>query len=93
MRLAVRAKLMLLPALLAAVAAVLLVFSGTVSGQGSVQSPENSAPNPYQTMDGWATLPDGRKWGSTSAVAEAYASRWPKPPHEHWRALSIWMMM
>ena len=25
------------------------------------------APNPY-TEDGWAKLPDGRKWGSTSAV-------------------------
>ena len=25
------------------------------------------APNPY-SEDGWAKLPDGRKWGSTSAV-------------------------
>src|SRR2546428_7485587 len=26
------------------------------------------SPNPYQTIVGWAKLPDGRTWGSTSAV-------------------------
>jgi DNA-binding beta-propeller fold protein YncE len=25
-------------------------------------------PNPYRTIEGWAKLPEGRKWGSTSAV-------------------------
>ena len=30
--------------------------------------PTNSAPNPYQTVEGWAKLPEGRTWGSTSAV-------------------------
>src|SRR5262249_19146976 len=30
--------------------------------------PTNSAPNPYQTISGWAKLPEGRTWGSTSAV-------------------------
>ena len=30
--------------------------------------PVNSLPNPYQTVTGWARLPEGRKWGSTSAV-------------------------
>ena len=25
-------------------------------------------PNPYKTVEGWAKLPDGRTWGSTSAV-------------------------
>ena len=25
-------------------------------------------PNPYRTVEGWAQLPEGRKWGSTSAV-------------------------
>jgi len=29
---------------------------------------ENSAPNPYRTVEGWAKLPEGRSWGSTSAV-------------------------
>jgi DNA-binding beta-propeller fold protein YncE len=25
-------------------------------------------PNPYRTIEGWAKMPEGRKWGSTSAV-------------------------
>jgi len=32
-------------------------------------SPRNDLPNPYKTVTGWAPLPDGRKWGATSAVA------------------------
>ena len=36
-----------------------------------VSSAQNSAPNPYETIDGWARLPDGRTWGSTSAVYPA----------------------
>jgi sugar lactone lactonase YvrE len=35
--------------------------------QGDVQ-PTNSPPNPYQTVKDWAKLPEGRMWGSTSAV-------------------------
>ena len=31
-------------------------------------APTNDAPNPYKTVEGWAKLPEGRKWGSTSAV-------------------------
>ena len=31
-------------------------------------APTNDAPNPYQTIEGWAKMPDGRTWGSTSAV-------------------------
>ena len=30
--------------------------------------PTNSAPNPFQTIEGWAKMPEGRVWGSTSAV-------------------------
>ena len=30
--------------------------------------PVNDLPNPYQTIERWAKLPDGRTWGSTSAV-------------------------
>src|SRR4029079_18702626 len=30
--------------------------------------PTNDAPNPYQSIEGWAKLPEGRTWGSTSAV-------------------------
>jgi len=25
-------------------------------------------PNPYRTIEGWATMPEGRSWGATSAV-------------------------
>src|SRR5688572_31773885 len=28
----------------------------------------NDLPNPYATIEGWAKLPEGRTWGSTSAV-------------------------
>jgi len=30
--------------------------------------PTNDLPNPYRTVDGWARMPEGRTWGSTSAV-------------------------
>jgi sugar lactone lactonase YvrE len=36
--------------------------------QSTQVAPTNSAPNPYTTETGWARLPDGRTWGSTSAV-------------------------
>lgn len=29
---------------------------------------ENMAPNPYRTIDDWGDLPEGREWGSTSAI-------------------------
>ncbi len=31
-------------------------------------TPINSLPNPYETVRNWGTLPDGRTWGSVSAV-------------------------
>jgi hypothetical protein len=31
-------------------------------------APTNNAPNPYQTVVGWAKMPAGRTWGSTSGV-------------------------
>jgi DNA-binding beta-propeller fold protein YncE len=40
-----------------------------VSAQDSTRGkPTNDAPNPFQTIEGWAKLPEGRTWGSTSAV-------------------------
>jgi len=33
------------------------------------EAPPNSQPNPYRTIANWGRLPDGRAWGSTSAVA------------------------
>jgi sugar lactone lactonase YvrE len=51
-----------------AATAASLVFASAVAAQPTV-APTNSAPNPYRTIEGWAKLPDGRSWGSTSAVA------------------------
>ena len=36
---------------------------------------ENFAPNPYRTVSGWGDLPDGRQWGSTSAIYPARDGR------------------
>ena len=50
---------------------IAILFAATpVIGQAT-QAPVNDLPNPYQTIEGWAKLPDGRAWGSTSAVAIA----------------------
>jgi streptogramin lyase len=48
------------------IAAVALSL-GRAYPQAEVQ-PTNSHPNPYETIAGWAKLPEGRTWGSTSAV-------------------------
>ena len=32
---------------------------------------QNDAPNPYETVEGWAKLPDGRVWGAISAIYPA----------------------
>jgi hypothetical protein len=32
-------------------------------------APVNDRPNPYRSVEGWAKMPVGRTWGSTSAVA------------------------
>ena len=47
--------------------AIALALTAAVSGQSTV-APTNSAPNPYQTVENWAKMPEGRTWGSTSAV-------------------------
>ena len=44
--------------------ALALVLAAAQSGP----SPTNEAPNPYRTVENWAQLPEGRKWGSLSAV-------------------------
>ena len=38
------------------------------AGGSATMVPVNDLPNPYQTITGWAKLPEGRTWGSTSAV-------------------------
>lgn len=54
------------PALLLALAAV----PSLLTAQSSPTMPAvNDRPNAYRTVEGWAKLPEGRTWGSTSAVA------------------------
>lgn len=36
---------------------------------------QNSAPNPFRTVEDWATLPDGREWGALSAIYTAKDGR------------------
>jgi len=49
------------------VVGLLLAMNARAWGQPTIQA-TNSHPNPYQTVEGWAKLPEGRTWGSTSAV-------------------------
>ncbi|MFN8667970.1 MAG: peptidyl-alpha-hydroxyglycine alpha-amidating lyase family protein [Gemmatimonadaceae bacterium] len=50
-------------------ASLLLTAPITAQERGSKDmAPLNDRPNPYQTVAGWARLPEGRSWGSTSAV-------------------------
>jgi DNA-binding beta-propeller fold protein YncE len=46
-------------------AAVVLAGSAAVA---QTLTPTNALPNPYRTIANWAQMPDGRVWGSTSAV-------------------------
>ena len=53
---------------------VSLFVSALALGPAAVTAqidPVNDRPNPYQTIEGWAKMPEGRTWGSTSAVAIA----------------------
>ena len=43
-----------------------IAISGTALGQAI--SPTNLLPNPYRSIENWAQLPQGRIWGSTSAI-------------------------
>ena len=44
---------------------VFILCSGSLSAQ---LEPINDRPNPFSSLDNWATLPDGREWGSTAGV-------------------------
>ena len=51
--------------------AALVAYDGAAAqavGGSADMAPVNDLPNPYQTITGWAKLPEGRTWGSTSAV-------------------------
>jgi hypothetical protein len=47
---------------------LLVLAMGCAWAQSDTPAPTNDAPNPYRTIEGWGQLPEGRKWGSTSAV-------------------------
>ena len=48
--------------------AALIAAAIQMGAQQPQAEPTNKAPNPYQTAVGWAKLPEGRTWGSLSAV-------------------------
>ena len=45
-----------------------LFLAGALIPGGALQAQPNSQPDPYRTISGWLHLPEGRPWGSTSAV-------------------------
>jgi streptogramin lyase len=49
-------------------AAILVAVGRGADTAAQDVAPTNSLPNPYETVEGWAKMPDGRTWGSTSAV-------------------------
>ena len=60
-----------------AAAVTLTVAACSTTGTSSAASaqfamadmpPTNTLPNPYRTIEGWAKMPAGRSWGSTSSV-------------------------
>jgi len=53
-----------------ALAVLLSPFAAQAQAPASAMAtPVNDRPNPFRTVEGWAQLPAGRTWGSTSAVA------------------------
>ena len=56
--------------------AALALISGTLAAQRGASGPPehakitpvNNLPNPYETVRNWGTLPNGRRWGSVSAI-------------------------
>ncbi len=53
---------------LAALAHTLPGIPGPIAAQAPARVPINDLPNPFRTVEGWARMPAGRTWGSTSAV-------------------------
>src|SRR6266545_666634 len=47
---------------------VALLATAATTAYDQAMAPTNSQPNPYKSIENWAKLPDGRTWGSTSAV-------------------------
>src|SRR4051812_27439424 len=53
---------------LAAAAVATLALSSTTT-IARADDAQNAAPNPYRMEEGWAKLPEGRKWGMTLGIA------------------------
>jgi sugar lactone lactonase YvrE len=53
---------------LAAITAVVVLLGWRAQAQAPAMAPTNDPPNPFQTITDYFKLPDGRTWGSTSAV-------------------------
>jgi len=73
------------------IAAASWVVITSSAGAQAATAPVNDRPNPYQTIEGWAKMPAGRTWGSTSAadVDEELGTlhwqpQWDKMGHD-WR--------
>ncbi len=49
-------------------AALAVAIASTIAVYAQTGSALNSQPNPYQTIEHWGQFPEGRVWGSTSAV-------------------------
>jgi NHL repeat len=50
------------------VAPLLGLSTGPTALAQATMAPVNDLPNPFRTVEGWAHMPAGRTWGSTSAV-------------------------
>lgn len=66
-------RFLLLPVLAVAVMAVAPLDAQAQRGASGPPehadvTPINNLPNPYETVRAWGTLPDGRSWGSVSAI-------------------------
>lgn len=57
-----------MPTLLSHVSTAIILFTIVAASASAQPRPVNDLPNPYRTIEGWARLPEGRTWGSTSAV-------------------------
>jgi streptogramin lyase len=49
-------------------AAAIVAVAGAFVAIAPDDAAPNSHPNPYRTVENWAKLPEGRTWGSTSAI-------------------------
>src|ERR1700694_668934 len=49
-------------------AIVMVAVAGMPEAFAQANAEPNSQPNPYRMIENWAKLPEGRTWGSTSAV-------------------------